>query len=187
MTHKKGRKAKRYMGTFEFIRDLVHYDPDTGAMETLAPYKSSGTVMKDGYLHLPLPVDGLRFERGRRKTSYFRADHIAWMLVTGQWPDGWMEHINGIRMDNALDNLVHYTGEDGEYVRWWYGTQSPGEERKLVMVEEETVRVMAGEAVALKPVVVEEHRTARMRPVDEDDPHDEDYDYPKGEFGVDWT
>lgn len=183
MTNARGRKAKKYPGTYEQLDQVIHYDPATGHIETLGPYTSTGTVMKDGYLHLPVPNPDA-MERGRRVTSYYRADHIAWMLVTGEWPSGWMEHINGMRMDNTLGNLVHVTAD---YERWWYGIQSPGEERKLVMVEEENVRVLVGEETVVMPVVVEAHRTARLRPVDVSDPHDEDYTYPKGEFGVDWT
>lgn len=187
MSNKFGRKAKAFPGTYEQLIDMVFYDANTGAMETMGAYKSTGTQMKDGYLHMPLPRPDTYEdrERGHRKTTYYRADHIAWMLATGTWPDGWMEHINGMRMDNALDNLVHVNA-DGE--RWWYGIQSPGEGRQLVMVEDVTFRVIAGDGnTLLKPVVVEAHRTARMRPVDTNDPHDEDYEYPKGEFGVDWT
>lgn len=183
MSNRHGRKAKAYAGTHLSLCDLVHYDPSTGEMETLPPYKSTGTVMKDGYLHLPLPVDGRYSGRGGRKTTYFRADHVAWMLATGVWPSGWVEHVNGIRMDNVLENLIHV---DAEGVRWWYGKQGPNEEPKLVRVEDVTLRVMVDGAAILKPVVVEQDRTARMRSVD-DDPYEEDYPYAKGEFGVDWT
>lgn len=183
MANIRGRKAKAYPGTYEQLREVLYYDPDTGTMETLGPYKSTGTQMKDGYLHMPVP-DPDTMERGKRKTTYYRADHLAWMLVTGEWPSGWMGHINGIRIDNTLDNLVHM---DAKHDRWWYGVQGPGEARKLVMVEEETIRVMVNGEAVLKPVVVAGHRTSRMHPVDTSDPHDEDYSYPRGEFGVDWT
>ena len=179
-----GRKAKRYPGTYEELAQLIHYDPATGHMETLGPYTSTGTQMKDGYLHIPV-ADGIEaLERGHRQVAYYRADHVAWMLVTGIWPDGWIEHINGLRADNTMENLVHI---NADHERWWYGTQAPGEEPKLVMVENVTMRVMNGDEAVLRPVVIEEHRTAKMRPVDVSDPHEEDYEYPRGEFGVDWT
>lgn len=35
----------------------------------------------------------------------FLAHRVAWALHYGTWPDGWMDHINGIRTDNRILNL----------------------------------------------------------------------------------
>lgn len=187
MTHPYGRRAKPCPLTYEQLAELVYYNPDTGEVSTVGPYASKGTVKRDGYVHLRVPTEGM--ERGERKADYYRADHLAWMLVTGEWPDGWMEHINDVRADNRLDNLVHI-GSDN--VRWWYGRQAPDEERVLVRVEAEgdrakTHRVTFGGNAALMPVVVEDDRVVEVEELPEFDPHEEDIDLPKGEFGVDWV
>jgi hypothetical protein len=155
---------------------LVHYDPESGGMRTLGPYKSTGTLMKDGHMHIALPVTVMAADRGARKAKYFRADHIAWMLATGEWPSGWIEHVNGVRPDSKLSNLVHL---DADGRRWWHhGTT-------LVEVEGDgirgdgpiTYRVMHGDEVVVVPRIKGELSI----PVDEEPEQDV-----MPEFGVDW-
>jgi hypothetical protein len=50
-------------------------------------------VKKDGYL--AIKVD----------KSLFLAHRLAWLHTHGEWPKGQIDHINGIRSDNRLQNL----------------------------------------------------------------------------------
>lgn len=34
-----------------------------------------------------------------------QAHRVVWFLVNGEWPDGEIDHINGIRSDNRIENL----------------------------------------------------------------------------------
>lgn len=192
MSHTKGRKALPYTGSYEDLADLISYDPDTGEFSGISSYSTDGIISKDGHLVICLPVDVAHSSRGNRVTKYFRADHISWTLCTGEWPTGWMEHVNGLKTDCTLDNLVHC---DPDGVRWWYGRQAPGLDRQMVVVDADggydaegpiTLRVMDGGRTAVKPQVNEAYRTATMRPVDTNDQHEEDITYERGEFGVDW-
>jgi hypothetical protein len=190
MTHKMGRKAKRLTMSYETLTQLVSYDPDTGEMSTIGPYGTSGVRMKDGHLHIAVPISPLHIERGSRTTEYYRADYIAWFMVTGEWPDGWMEHVNGVRMDIRLDNLVHC---DASGVRWWYGRQREDMTRCLVVVEAigglqadgpVTLRVTEGDHVVVKPKVNDRFKMAPLVPVDDGIREKDVLD--KGEFGIDW-
>ena len=35
----------------------------------------------------------------------YRAERVAWLLQTGEWPEGEIEHINGDHGDNRWANL----------------------------------------------------------------------------------
>jgi len=157
-------------------------------LQTMPPYVSTGASHKDGHLHIPLPVSNQDVGRGERRVEYFRADYLAWYISTGTWPTGWMEHINGLKMDNRLDNLIHY---DTYGDRWWYGAQAPGQERTLVEVEGDleptTVRTLVDGKVQLRPVVVLSDRLAPTPLPLEVSPQDENIEYERGAFGEDWS
>lgn len=38
-------------------------------------------------------------------TRVFLAHRLIWFMVHGEWPQGQIDHINGVRTDNALSNL----------------------------------------------------------------------------------
>lgn len=76
------------------LREVLAYDPDTGVFR----WKASGRVA--GSLAGPsrrrqIEVDGV--------ARY--ANRMAWAYVTGEWPAGQVDHINGDRDDNRYRNL----------------------------------------------------------------------------------
>lgn len=94
------------------ISEVLKYDPDTGSFEwkprpremfrSLHEFvrwnnryagKPTGNKHYSGYVHLIF--------LGRR----FAAHRVAWLFLYGQWPEGEIDHVNGIRSDNRGTNL----------------------------------------------------------------------------------
>ena len=87
----------RYVEQF----DKLAYNPETGIFTWAVPPSRSaikagdvaGSKHSDGYLSI---------KYGGKK--YF-SHRLAWILTYGSWPVGQIDHINGCRTDNRLENL----------------------------------------------------------------------------------
>lgn len=83
------------------LRDIFYFDPsgtlfykrDSGRWGRVKAGSIAGGLRKDGYLEVGL------------KERVFLVHHIIWALHTGYWPKKLMDHINGIRSDNRIENL----------------------------------------------------------------------------------
>ena len=85
--------------TAEEVRRLFHYDPDTGVFTRLINrhrFKSgdvAGSVSNEGYVCIKI-----------HKTTY-KAHRLAFLFMSGSFPDNQVDHINGNRADNRWSNL----------------------------------------------------------------------------------
>ncbi len=81
------------------INSRFSYDPDTGIFKHKRSYsrapagKDAGCDTVDGY-------KSLCFDNGR-----YMAHRIAWLLIKNDWPKEDIDHINGIKSDNRIENL----------------------------------------------------------------------------------
>jgi hypothetical protein len=81
------------------IKAMFKYDAVTGNIYWVAvgkgkiKKKPAGTVTSTGYV-------GILIE-GKR----YLAHRIAWALAYGSWPEQQIDHINGIKTDNRIENL----------------------------------------------------------------------------------
>ena len=84
------------------LRRLLAYDPTTGQFRWLCDRQGhvragdmAGCVNHSvGYIYIGL---------GQRRR--FAAHRLAWALVHGEWPKSEIDHINGERTDNRIENL----------------------------------------------------------------------------------
>ena len=79
------------------------YDPDTGELLSLARSarwhgKPLVRRREDGYGVLHVSIGGKSYPN-------VRAHRLIWLLQTGAWPDGFIDHIDGNRANNRWSNL----------------------------------------------------------------------------------
>lgn len=87
--------------TAERVRELLDYDRVTGAFTWRVERRGSaragspaGSVTTSGYLRIR--IDG---------GCSFMAHRLAWLYVTGEWPSEEIDHADGVKINNAFQNL----------------------------------------------------------------------------------
>lgn len=84
----------------ELLREFLSYNPDTGEIMWIKkPSLAIPAGAKAGYLS---PV-------GYFIVSFKGVSHLlhrlAWVLYTGEWPDGFIDHIDKDKLNNKISNL----------------------------------------------------------------------------------
>ena len=107
--------------TYEYISELLSYDPKTGVLtwkerpremfvtagafaswNKRFAHKQAGSLVHClGYVKIGLSVSG--------KPLRLAAHRVAWLLHTGSWPELHLDHINGDKQDNRIENLRQVT------------------------------------------------------------------------------
>jgi hypothetical protein len=84
----------------DFVRDRLSYNPDDGVVRWR--YKVAqcvnagdivGSVSNGGYLRFSITYKNQLVHR------------VAWLIYYGSWPEGEIDHINGVKTDNRIKNL----------------------------------------------------------------------------------
>ena len=104
----------------ELLRELIDYNPETGAMtwlerpESMFPRERLFKMWNTRYANTPalnyLNHHGylVGWILGRRYQSH----RVAWAIHYGEWPDGQIDHINHDRSDNRITNLRVVTNQE---------------------------------------------------------------------------
>ncbi len=89
--------------TSERAKQLLKYEPDNGTFTWISRSNSRSPIRigkRAGSLnkatgYIAIQVDGITYP----------AHCVAWLIQTGQWPSGEIDHINSSRADNRFVNL----------------------------------------------------------------------------------
>jgi hypothetical protein len=86
---------------FNRLREALAYDPETGIF-TWRVRASKNTHIGE-VAGCPRPNAG--YIRISLDGAMHYAHRLAWGYVYGAWPEGQIDHINGVRADNRISNL----------------------------------------------------------------------------------
>ena len=92
------------------LKEVLSYDEMTGQFVWINPKTNrlkigdvAGWLNNKGYLHIKIG-----------KASY-KCHRLAWLYVYGEFPDGQLDHVNGNKNDNRINNLRSVSNkENGE-------------------------------------------------------------------------
>lgn len=100
--------------TSEYLRHILHYDPLTGDWVWVNPQARN---VRRGDIAGTVRVDGRRqINLGGR---CYLASRLAWLYMTGEWPQDEIDHRNRIKSDDRWENLRAATHSENMYNREW--------------------------------------------------------------------
>lgn len=115
--------------TQERLKELLHYDPETGVFTWLVPRKGTGGV-------------GSVAGRSNPSNKYWEicidykrylAHRLACLYMTGKWPSEDVDHIDRNRTNNAFRNLREATRSQNLWNTVARGTQASGKRWQAVI------------------------------------------------------
>lgn len=103
------------------LKELLDYDPETGEFrwkETRRARKKgkvAGSICSGGYLQVCVDA------------TLYMAQRLAWLYMTGEWPEFLIDHIDGVRSNNRFVNLRQATNAQNlQNLRASYSTNQLG-------------------------------------------------------------
>lgn len=88
------------MITQEELKEILHYDPETGIFTWLAVMGRARPGHRAGHVNNVLGYVLIKI-----RTRRYLAHRLAWLYIHGYLPPDDTDHINGIRGDNRISNL----------------------------------------------------------------------------------
>jgi len=79
--------------TYDRLKEILEYSPTSGLFFSKKINNHVGALDEKGYIRVL--ADG----------KLYRAHRLAWLYMTGQWPQDQVDHINGNKADNRWENL----------------------------------------------------------------------------------
>jgi hypothetical protein len=85
--------------TADRLRELLHYDPETGVFTWRVKRRCVEAGAAAG------SISPSRYRTIMVAGKNYQAHRLAWLYTTGEWPAEDIDHINGVRSDNRIANL----------------------------------------------------------------------------------
>lgn len=98
--------CKKKVVTQERLKELLRYDPETGLFVRI---KARGRLGKVGSIAGTDHKDG--YKMIKIDSVLYLSHRLAWLYVYGVWPIDLLDHRNGVRSDNQIENLREATNE----------------------------------------------------------------------------
>jgi len=86
------------------LKELLNYNPDTGEFTWL---KTNSITVKIG--DIAGTIDTNKYRRIGINGKRYMAHRLAWLYMTGNFPENYIDHINHNPDDNAISNLREAT------------------------------------------------------------------------------
>lgn len=87
----------------EDLKRLLCYNPDTGVWTWLSSNKIAGNVQKNGYRYISI------------NRKLYQSSRLAYLYMTGEWPENIIDHIDGITDNDKWSNLRPATLSENQY------------------------------------------------------------------------
>ena len=84
----------------EYFKSIINYDEHTGDFTWVQTYRNRIAGKKAGNINKKNNYWYLNINR-----KHYLAHRVAWFLMTGEWPEDDIDHINRNRIDNRFCNL----------------------------------------------------------------------------------
>lgn len=99
----------------EYLRKRLRYEPETGKLfwldcEEMSKSWRTRWSEKEAFTSL----DSHGYFQGKIHNTNIMAHRAIWAIYHGQWPEDCIDHINGIRVDNKIENLRVVTKQENK-------------------------------------------------------------------------
>lgn len=110
-----------------YLRSRLRYDPQNGRMFWL-PHASMSKKWLTRYSgkEALTRIDAEGYLTGKIDGVQLKAHRVAWAIHSGEWPNGQIDHINGIRSDNRISNLRVVTHQENHRNKAMPNTNTSG-------------------------------------------------------------
>ena len=112
---------RAYMITQEALKEILHYDPETGNWTWLVDVGRVYAGDRAGCF-----VDGRGYRKVSIRRTKFYLHRLAFLYMNGEWPKAQVDHINLVKSDMRWSNLREATRSQNYGNRDAYANNSSG-------------------------------------------------------------